>query len=105
VRKSTIFLLYTAVNFILFGFIFLHSGYHQDSDLPDLKEMAATVKRLELTDLSIFTEARYTRHPSQADLHSAFQDHPLSLEHFPSGSFVKPPEKLKNNYFHEKMGR
>ena len=29
------------------------------------------VARLGLTDLALFTEARYTRHPSQADLHSA----------------------------------
>jgi hypothetical protein len=24
-------------------------------------------------------------------LHSAFQDHPMALEHFPSGSLVLPP--------------
>lgn len=48
------------------------------------------VQRLGLTDLALFSEARYTRHPSQADLHSAFQDHPAAFEHFPSGSFVKP---------------
>jgi hypothetical protein len=49
------------------------------------------VQNLRLTDLCLFTEARYTRHPSMADLHSAFQDHPLSLEHFPSGSLTTPP--------------
>lgn len=49
------------------------------------------VQRLGLTDIALFTEARYTRHLSQADLHSAFQDHPLALEHFPSGSLVPPP--------------
>ncbi len=49
--------------------------------------------RLGLTDLALFTEARYTRHPSMADLHSAFQDHPLALEHFPSGSLVAPPDR------------
>ncbi len=52
------------------------------------------VKSLRLTDLALFTEARYTRHPSQADLHSAFQDHPLALEHFPSGSLLGPPATL-----------
>ena len=46
--------------------------------------------RLGLVDLALFTEARYTRHPVQADLHSAFQDHPLALEHFPSGSLLPP---------------
>jgi hypothetical protein len=49
------------------------------------------VRKLQLTDLCLFTEARYTRHPSMADLHSAFQDHPLALEHFPSGSLTTPP--------------
>jgi hypothetical protein len=53
-----------------------------------LQSAAALVSTLELTDLALFTEARYTRHPSQADLASAFQDHPAALEHFPSGSIV-----------------
>jgi hypothetical protein len=36
----------------------------------------ALVQTLQLTDLAWFTEARYTRHLSQADLHTAFQDGP-----------------------------
>ncbi len=59
-----------------------------------LLEMSEMVSELELSDLSLFTEARYTRHLSQSDLHSAFQDHPLSFEHFPSGSLVVPPRAL-----------
>lgn len=51
------------------------------------------VKTLKLTDLSIWTEARYTRHPSQADLFSPFQDFPSSLEHFPAGSIIAPHQK------------
>lgn len=46
------------------------------------------------TDPCLFTEARYTRHPSLADRHSAFQDSPLALEHFPSGALVPPPAHL-----------
>jgi hypothetical protein len=56
------------------------------------------VAELGLTDLCLFTEARYTRHLSQADLHAPFQDHPLALEHFPSGSLVAPPESLLRWY-------
>jgi hypothetical protein len=56
----------------------------------DRRERQDQVRRLGLTDLCLFTEAHYTRHPSQADLHSAFQDHPLALEHFPSGSLLLP---------------
>ena len=48
-----------------------------------------------LTDLSLFTEARYTRHLTQADRHTPFQDHPFALEHFPSGSLVTPPDLLR----------
>ena len=56
--------------------------------------MRTLAAQLGLTDLALFTEARYTRHPSQADLHSAFQDHPLALEHFPSGSLIVPHHEI-----------
>lgn len=58
---------------------------------PALRREADLVRSLELTDLALFTEARYTRHPSQADLHSPFQAHPLALDHFPTGSLVPTP--------------
>lgn len=58
------------------------------------RQNAALVARLGLTDLCLFTEARYTRHWSQADLHSAFQDHPGAFEHDPSGSLLGPPPSL-----------
>lgn len=51
---------------------------------------ADLVRQLGLTDLSLFTEASYTRHPSHADRHSAFQDGPGTPEHFPSGSLIQP---------------
>ena len=54
-------------------------------------ESRALVAELGLGDLALFTEARYTRNPALADLHSAFQDGPLTLEHFPTGSLVAPP--------------
>jgi hypothetical protein len=59
-----------------------------------LQQRARLVRELGLSDLALFTEARYTRHPSQADLHSAFQDHPMAQEHFPSGSIQQPPRWL-----------
>ena len=57
------------------------------NETASTRELAA---RLGLADIALFTEARYTRHPAQADLHSAFQDHPVALEHFPSGSLMPP---------------
>lgn len=55
---------------------------------------SSLVRDLGLTDLCLSTEARYTRHLSQADLHSAFQDHPMALDHFPGGSLLQPPPHL-----------
>lgn len=60
----------------------------------DLAATRALVRALDLTDPCLFTDARYTRHPAMADRHSPFQDHPLSLEHFPTGSLASPPAHL-----------
>jgi hypothetical protein len=62
---------------------------------PRLTATTALVRDLGLTDLALFTEARYTRHLSQADWHTAFQDHPFAFEHFPSGSLHVPPHLLR----------
>ena len=90
-RKSTVFLLFTLGNVILLVLL-LWSGRYASGDARAMREASRLmVQQLQLTDLCLFTEARYTRHPSMADLHSAFQDHPLALDHFPSGSLATPP--------------
>ena len=90
-RKSDQFLIAAALLMMLFLFTVLDVTIRGGQENRRLLEMSEMVSNLELTDLSLFTEARYTRHLSQSDLHSAFQDHPLSFEHFPSGSLVMPP--------------
>lgn len=62
-------------------------------------EGRATAAALGLTDVALFGEARYTRHPSQADLASAFQDGPAVLDHFPAGSLVRPPHDFGRGSF------
>lgn len=52
------------------------------------------VQVFELTDLSIWTGARYTRHLSQADVFSAFQDSMGALERFPAGVLAPPPATI-----------
>jgi hypothetical protein len=94
-RKSDLFLLYLAINLILLLLLFVHASVRKSADLEAIAEKEEIVRRLELTDLCIFTEANYTRHLSQADLHTPFQDSPMSLEHFPSGSLVMPPAKIR----------
>lgn len=74
----------------LFALTFADAAHLRASRAGALAGEAGLAARLGLTDLCLFTEARYTRHLSQADLHSAFQDHPLAFEHFPSGSLTAP---------------
>jgi hypothetical protein len=78
---------------LLLGFIvtFIHASLAAHRAERGLRARAALAGSLALTDLALFTEARYTRHPSQADLHAAFQDYPGALEHFPTGALIAPP--------------
>lgn len=81
---------------ILLGLMLLtacagHGLWRQRQDMATRERNSLLVRSLQLTDLALFTEARYTRHLSQADVHAAFQDHPMALEHFPSGAMVVPP--------------
>jgi len=91
-RKSDFLLVGLAAGYaLLLGLVFLHPLATDGSYQQHIAEGKRLVSELMLTDLCLFTEARYTRHPSQADLFTAFQDHPGALEHFPSGSVVAPP--------------
>lgn len=83
-----------------FGLTFVDAARLRMANVATLDATAALVERLGLTDLALFTEARYTRHPSQADLQSAFQDHPVALEHFPTGSLLPPPAGILKAYEH-----
>jgi hypothetical protein len=91
-RKSTLYFLSLGILTVLMAAAWTNAAYQRVQDHAALQERADMVRRLDLTDLCLFTEARYTRHPTQADLHAPFQDHPMSLEHFPSGSLL-PPRK------------
>jgi len=93
-RKSDGFILFTALNVALFLLIFIHAHFKTESMQPALHEKAAMVGRLQLTDLCLFTDARYTRNPSMADYNTPFQDSPMAMEHFPSGTVALPPPHL-----------
>jgi hypothetical protein len=90
VRKSTLFIFFTSINIVLIIVLMLHSWISLRTVGAFLRPCTDIARELQLTDLCLFTEARYTSNPSMADLHAPFQDHPLALEHFPSGSLVTP---------------
>jgi hypothetical protein len=96
-RKSTVYLSYIGVNVVLVGLMLVHATYTQEHSKQQMTDESEMVKKLELTDLCLFTDARYTRHPSMADVHSAFQDAPMSFDHFPSGSIMPPPPHLRKH--------
>jgi hypothetical protein len=84
-RRSLQFLVFTAAVIIIFFSLPLHALYTQLHTHGEQR-----LRSLHVTDLCLSTEARYTRHPSMADRHAPFQEHPLALEHFPSGSLILP---------------
>jgi hypothetical protein len=93
-RKSDVYFICFTLQLLLLGCLLVHASYMREAAKPQLLMEAAMVQQLELTDLCLFTDARYTRHPSMADIHSAFQDMPMSFEHFPTGSLMTPPPHL-----------
>ena len=95
VRKSTPFLSFLALSLAGLAAISVHAS-RGSGDASAVRAMErGLVKHFALTDLSLFTDARYTRHPAMADLFTPFQDYPLSFEHFPSGSLMPPPPHVR----------
>jgi hypothetical protein len=94
-RHSTKYLVFlSSTCLILLGLLLGYPSLNRVAHDRSLAEMQRMTKNLGLTDLCLFTEASYTRHLSQTDLHAAFQDHPAGFDYFPSGSLVLPPKHL-----------
>lgn len=94
-RKAKKFFFFVFTLGALSALLLVHSSYQIQADQMLLQQKKTMVRDFSLTDLCLFTEANYTRHITQADRYTPFQDSPLALEHFPSGSILLPPEKLK----------
>ncbi len=75
---------------------YLASVLQRPTVIAAMERKRGVVANLGLTDLALFTEARYTRNPSQTDLVTAFQDHPVALERFPTGMLVPAPMRAKS---------
>jgi len=95
-RKSDVYFGCLAVGVCLFCLMLIHAFHAAWEKTPSVNARKALVEQYGLTDLCLFTDAQYTRNPATADLATAFRDHPVSLEHFPSGSIVPPPRRFLN---------
>jgi len=90
-RHSTTYLLFISTSLLAIALIAVHLRHGESLAQGHRRYRSDLVKELRLTDICLFTEARYTRHLSMADNHAPFQDHPVALEHFPSGALTIPP--------------
>ncbi len=96
-RKSAFVLIFFLTGTLLMMLTVIDAMTQQSSAKESLHHRAMLVSELGLSDLALSTEARYTRHLTLADRHSAFQDHPTSFDHFPSGSIFLPPSQLTDD--------
>jgi len=86
-RPSAVFLVLIVVLSLADAALFRHRQARSTQRQKEAATLRIVVSALGLTDLSLATEARYTRHPAIADMVVPFMDHPGAIEHFPSGSF------------------
>jgi len=89
--KSRIYISCIIGQLLILTTLFFYNQAKSQAQLQGpIKAKQELVSRLGLTDFAIWTEARYTRHPSQTDFFSPFQDFPASPDHFPAGSIIAP---------------
>lgn len=79
---------------LMVAMVLLHAPLARIDAQARLQNTSELARELSLTDLALFTEARHARHPAMADRSAAFQNHPLALEHFPTGVLIRPPPHL-----------
>ena len=89
--KYRIFAGFVVVEAMVLGILFITASLSAERMEPELRVKERLVQGLMLTDLALWSEARYTRHPSQADFFTPFQDFPGAIDHFPAGSILAPP--------------
>ncbi len=97
-RYSTLFCAITGTQLLLACLLLIHAETETAAHQPLIRRKAELARTLELSDLCLFTEASYTRHLALADLRTPFQEYPMAMEHFPSGSLTSPPPHLTETH-------
>lgn len=88
--KTWFWAIIMAIEALVLVFWVAGASLRQRQMLPAITANRQLAHGLMLTDLALWTEARYARHPSQADDFAPFQDFPGAIEHFPAGAIVPP---------------
>ncbi|MBF0486878.1 MAG: hypothetical protein HQK98_01830 [Nitrospirae bacterium] len=91
--KTRLFAGFIAIEAVVLLALYTGSLNRVNVKEPEMALKRKMVRVMRLTDVAFWTEARYTRHPSQADFFAPFQDFPSSVDHFPAGSIVPPAQR------------
>jgi len=94
--KALSFLLILALEILFLAVVVIKDGWCDSLSRQTQLENVRLAEAMMLTDLALWTEARYTRHPSQADCFTAFQNGPALLDLFPAGTWVSPGPSQKD---------
>ena len=97
-RRSTAFFGFIALLLSIASYCAVKSIGTMKKNTKVSFDNAKIMRNFGLTDLCIFTDASYTRHPAISGASAAFQDSPLSMEHFPSGSILNPYSHKANGH-------
>jgi len=91
IKYTKLFVAVTVLEILFLFSLFVYTvSFGAAQGREGLASKRELVRFLMLTDFALWTEARYTRHPSQTDFFTPFQDFPSSFEHFPAGSMIAP---------------
>ena len=90
------FLLVLVLGFFTLAGVVARDGWGNPRSQQSRFDDAQLTQVLMITDLALWTEARYTRHPSQADFFTPFQSTPAAMDHFVSGTWIQPAVRHKN---------
>ncbi|MGB3209523.1 MAG: hypothetical protein WBB19_02345 [Desulforhopalus sp.] len=89
-RPSHVLLVVLMISAVLTCFLGQTIGDKRRGQEKEFMVLRQVVSTLGLSDLSLSTEARYTRHPAVSDPVVVSMDHPGAIDHFPSTLFWAP---------------
>jgi type II secretory pathway pseudopilin PulG len=89
-RPSSGLLLVLMIFSLLVGALMVTLPARRAKQEENFRMLQQVVLHFGLSDLSLSTEARYTRHPAVSDPVVVSMDHPGAIDHFPSTFFWAP---------------
>ena len=89
-RPSSWLLLVLMFFSLLAGALMVTIPVRKGEQEENFRMLQKVVLQCGLSDLSLSTEARYTRHPAVSDPVVVSMDHPGAIDHFPSTLFWAP---------------